>query len=60
MKYLPASRVYATSLFLFLAISTKMMAQEPELSAKNHSSKLRYNIIDLGPVGPPPGGPIYD
>ena len=58
MKHLPACRVYATSLILFLAISAKMMAQEPELSAKNRSSKLRYNIIDLGPVGPPPGGPF--
>lgn len=58
MKHLPACRVCATSLILFLAISAKMMAQEPELSAKNRPSKLLYNIIDLGPVGPPPGGPF--
>ncbi len=58
MKHVPANRVCATSLLVILAISAKMMAQELELSAKNHPSKLRYNIIDLGPVGPPPGGPF--
>src|SRR5206468_9474459 len=50
MKHLPACRVCATSVLLFLAISAKMMAQEPEPSAKNRPSKLLYNVIDLGPV----------
>lgn len=58
MKRLPTSRVPATTLFLFLALAAKMMAQEPELSAENRSANLRYKIIDLGPVGPPPGGPF--
>ena len=58
MKHLPASRVYRASVFLLLTLSAKMMAQAPELSADNRSATLRYNIIDLGPVGPPPGGPF--
>jgi probable HAF family extracellular repeat protein len=53
-----ASRAHATNFFLFLALSAKMMAQEPEVSTANRSAEVRYNIIDLGPVGPPPSGPF--
>jgi probable HAF family extracellular repeat protein len=57
MKHLSASCVCAASL-LFVATSVKTMAQDHELSAEVRSSKLRYNIVDMGPVGQPPGGPF--
>lgn len=58
MKHSIPSRVLATNLFLFLALSAKMMAQQTELSAESRSANVRYDIIDLGPVGPPPGQPF--
>ncbi len=58
MNYLIPSRVHATNAFLFLAISAKIMAQDPDLSAEHRSANVRYDIIDLGPLGPPPGAPF--
>ncbi len=49
--------ILATNLLLVLASSAKIMAQQPE-PASDHSQNLRYDIIDTGPVGPPPGQPF--
>ena len=47
-----------TSVLSVLVLSSNVTAQQPELAWPDRSRDLRYDIIDLGPVGPPPGGPF--
>lgn len=55
MKLRICRPIIATTLFIPLAMAVRIFAQDQPASQESNSEHGRYTVMDLGPVGGPPG-----